>query len=100
MDTLTDFYFLSVHKIRLITQTYTLDLYLDICSVHVGPAYVGRPVPLAEEHVAPVGVHHDGPGPLEVAEQGAPVLLLSSPQHVQRPLSKQSYFIHRQTDNE
>ena len=67
---------------------YKTTAYLNISSVHVGPADVGGSVPLAEEHVAPVGVDHDGARALQVVEQGAAVRLLLRAQHVQGPLSE------------
>lgn len=46
---------------------------LDIGSVAVSPADVCRSVPFGEEDVALVGVDHNGPGPLQIAQQGPPV---------------------------
>ncbi len=68
--------------------TTTKYIYLNISTVHIGPADVGGSVPLAEEHVAPVGMHHNGAGPLQVAQQGASVVLVLGAQHVQRSLPK------------
>ena len=62
---------------------------LDFCSVHVGPADVGGPVPLAVEHVSSVGVDHDGPRPLQVAQQRPPVVRVLRAEDVQRSFPEQ-----------
>ena len=40
--------------------------YLNISSIHVGSTDIGGSIPLTEEHVASVGMDHNGPGSLEV----------------------------------
>ena len=60
--------------------------YLNISSIHVGSADIGGSVPLAEEHVASVGVDHDGPGSLEVLQEGPPVVVVLGGEDVERPL--------------
>ena len=62
------------------------DTYLNISTIHIGSADVSWPIPLAEEHVAPVGVYHDGAGPLQVAQQGASVVLVLGAEYVQGAL--------------
>ena len=57
--------------------------YLNISSIHVGSADIGGSVPLAEEHVASVGVDHDGPGSLEVLQEGPPVVVVLGGENVQ-----------------
>ena len=60
--------------------------YLNISSIHVGSADIGGSVPLAEEHVASVGVDHDGPGPLQGFEQHAAVARVLGVEHVEGAL--------------
>ena len=77
--------FLLIYSIFFEINTLILTItHLDVCPVHVGPADVGWPVPLAEEHVAPVGMNHDGTRPLQILEQRPPVVLHPGAQHVQR----------------
>ncbi len=77
--------FLERVKVAQQQQKY---IYLNISTIHISPADVGGSVPLAEEHVAPVGVNHNGAGPLQVAQQSASVVLVLGAQHVQRSLPK------------
>ena len=62
--------------------------YLNISSIHVGSADIGGSVPLAEEHVASVGVDYDGPGSLEVLQEGPPVVVVLGGEDVERSLPR------------